>query len=191
METQRLNVPTCDCHMLDFLSEHRKYSVTYDKERNAYFIDGFPMAYCFICGGSLPKWEPPVNEQPAPLADEEREARELVARCNSFQEVLSVLGAPDCLQYPTDDDDQTEWRRVSRVLAERQPECFANSEDTEWTRSAWYTRRWPSLCLEVFEYPDGHIDFSIMGLAPGQFVILPKASWTHWLRRQIARVTKR
>ncbi len=129
-----LNVPTCDCHMLDFLSEHRKYSVTYDKERNAYFIDGFPMAYCFICGGSLPKWEPPVNEQPAPLADEEREARELVARCNSFQEVLSVLGAPDCLQYPTDDDDQTEWRRVSRVLAERQPECFANSEDTEWTR---------------------------------------------------------
>jgi hypothetical protein len=82
-------------------------------------------------------------------------------------------------------------RRVSRVLSERQPECFAHSEDTAWTRCAWHTRRWPSLCLEVYEFPDGNIDFSIMGTAPGQFVILPKESWSHWFRRQIACVTTR
>lgn len=63
------------------------------------------MAYCFVCGGSLPKWEPAPSEQPLLVANEEREARELVARCSSFHEILSVLGKPDYLEYARDDSE--------------------------------------------------------------------------------------
>jgi hypothetical protein len=173
--------------MLDFLAEHRKYSVTYDKEMKAYFINGFPMAFCFVCGGSLPKYEPATVEEPMPLAEEEREALELVASCASFQEVLSVLGNPDYLQERDENSEEAEWRRVSKVLAERQPARFADSADTEWLRIAWFTKRWSSLCLQVYEYPDGRMWSSVIGLAPGQFVILPKRTWGKWFRQLCTR----
>lgn len=178
-----MSVRPCDCNMLDFLAEHRKYSVNYDNERKAYDINGFPMAYCLVCGGSLPKAEPAPVEQPMPLAEEEREALELVAGCTSFNELFSVLGNPDYLQDASDDNEHAEWCRVSNVLAERQPDCFADASDTAWSRIAWFTKRWGSLCLQVYEYPDGRIEPSIIGLAPGQFVILPEMTWGKWFRQ--------
>lgn len=118
-----------------------------------------------------------VATEPDP--DEEHEARAIVEFADSLEELASVIGKPDEMMSAAASDSTGFMAALHRVH-ERYPETFISDANYRWTRYARYGKKWPTLCLDVYEYPDGRLEPAVTGLRPGHFVIIERRPW--WSR---------
>ncbi|MCR9211681.1 MAG: hypothetical protein NXI28_25945 [bacterium] len=170
--------PICECHMMEVLSETPAYPVTFDDERGAFFLcHDVAFRHCMSCGGALPK--PRYTDPIEPDTNEEREAFAIVESAASLEELISVLGKPDEM-FSATDWDSTGFAAAMQRVHERYPDTYINDPNLRWTRYARYGSKWPTLCLDVYEYPDGTLEPTVTGLGPDQFVIIERRRW--WSR---------
>ncbi|MEM8671989.1 MAG: hypothetical protein AAGG48_31010 [Planctomycetota bacterium] len=168
----------CECHMMEILAETPAYPVTYDDERGVFFLcDDIALRHCISCGGALPQLHYPDPIEPD--ANERREAIRIVESAASLAEVMAVLGKPDEIVSAAESDSSGFVAAMYRVH-ERYPDAYMVDPNDRWTRYARYGRKWATLCLDVYEYPDGRLEPTVTGLGPGEFVIFERRPW--WTR---------
>lgn len=111
------------------------------------------LTYCFSCGGILPEedhsWRSKLDEI------EQAQAEAVMAQARSTEEVVSILGPPDEIMPWID----TPVGGVYEALADRIPRQYASQ--SQWIRCLRYSKRWPSLLLDIYEYEDGRIEHTI------------------------------
>ncbi len=163
---------------MEILAEIPDTPVQFDDERGAFFLSGtVAIRYCLSCGGKLP--EPQYGTAIDPDPCEEQEAREIVASVSSLNELIRVLGKPD--EFLTEEEaDSHGFMSATYRVFDRYPESFVDAPALRWTRYVRYANRWPSLVLDVYEFPDGKLEPNITGILPDQFVILQTRRW--WSR---------
>lgn len=185
MVDQNDSSPACACHMMEILAETSSCPVSFDRDRGAYFLrNSVTFRYCPSCGGRLP--EPTYRDAIEPDPDDRREAIAAVESVASLDELVNVLGKPDELVSARDSDSDGFMAALYRVL-ERYPETYDNDPNNRWTRYAKYGSKWPTLCLDVYEYPDGRLEPCVTGLGPNEFVIVERRRW--W-SRYLPRLTR-
>jgi len=97
------------------------------------------------------------SDRAAPDPREEAAAEEVMSRCARVDELLSELGPPD---------SENPWvnsgfEAYYDLLVERYPDELAPAK--RWLRCLRYSKRWPSLYLDVYEYDGGAIEHLIWG----------------------------
>lgn len=152
-------VKSCRCHLLEVMAEHDEFPIRYCDRTQTFqlvYLSGsgrMRLSYCFECGGKLPDAIEPTRSQPDPR--EQVEAETIMSQAKSLEEIAAVLGSPD---------ETFPWTNVPigdifEDLADRFPDQYAHAR--KWKQCLRYSKRWPSLLLDIYEYEDGTIEHTI------------------------------
>jgi hypothetical protein len=145
--------PECACGLPAKWARSAHFPVTLDDETGEYqMIHGPPehravfiMRFCFWCGGRLPSRRASLFMEPD---EQELESlRVLLRDARSIADVLQRLGPPDIVHEWADDPSG----------------LFPPTEVRRWKRSLQYSKCWKTLDLQVFEMPDGSVNYATSG----------------------------
>ena len=173
--------------MMEVLAEIPTCLVKYDDERGAFFLrDDIAIWYCMSCGGSMP--QPRHGDRVEPNPSHKNEALAIVESASSLEELVNVLGKPDAIVSAEDSDSSGFMAAMYRVH-QRYSDIYVNDPNDRWTRYVRYGSRWPRMCLDVYEYPDGRLEPTVTGLLPNEFVIVERRPWWSRLVSQLLKAT--
>lgn len=149
----------CNCHLLEAMAERAQFPIRHCSRNKIFELvhsngDGrWKLSYCFECGGKLPEGDESWRAVPDPR--EQAEAEAVMLQAASVDDIVSILGPPDEI-LPWVDVPVVE---MFEELADRYPDQYAHAR--KWTQCLRYSRRWPSILLDIIEFEDGTFKHTI------------------------------